>query len=69
MKKEKVCLTETQMEHIIDAARNEPGACPKAKDFVESFRPTKESNIVLQAVDRHLEKKAKKLIRDFQRWF
>lgn len=66
----KVCLTETQMEHIIDAARDEPGACPTAKDFVEKFRPSKGgSHFLLKAVDKHLEKRVKKIFHDFQRWF
>jgi hypothetical protein len=70
-KKEKsVCLSETQMEHIIDAARDEPKACPKAKAWVNKFRPArKEGNIILENIDRKLEKKAKAILRDFQRWF
>ena len=68
-KEKSVCLTETQMEHIIDAAREEPKACPKAKAWVNRFRPKKEENVILKSIDRKLEKKVKDILRDFQRWF
>jgi hypothetical protein len=70
MKKEKkVCLSETQMEHIIDAARDEPKACPTAKAWVDKFRPKKDDHFLVKIADKHLEKKVKKVLRDFQRWF
>ncbi len=40
-KEETVCLTKVQIEHIVDAARDEPGACPKAIEFVNDLRPKK----------------------------
>lgn len=68
-RKKTVCLTDTQMEHIIDAARDEPKACPKAKAWVDKFRPAKQENPVLRNIDRSIDRKVKKLLRDFQRWF
>lgn len=65
----KVCLTNVQMENIIDAARDEPKACPKAKAWVNNFRPRKDENPILQAIDKKLEKQAKDMLRKFQRWF
>ena len=68
-KEESVCLSKTQMEHIIDAAREEPKACPKAKAWLNSFRPKKEENLLLKTIDKKLENKVKDILRDFQRWF
>lgn len=70
-KKEKtVCLTDAQMEHIIDAARDEPKACPKAKAWVNKFRPAREEpSPIVKTIDRKLERKVKDILRDFQRWF
>lgn len=68
-KKEKVCLTNTQMEHIIDAAREKPGACPTAKKWLDNFRPEKNDNILLQKLDQYADKKVQRFIRDFKRWF
>ncbi len=45
---ESVCLTKVQIEHIVDAARDEPGACPKAKEFVNDLRPRKKKQIQKQ---------------------
>ena len=66
---EKVCLTGTQVDNIIDAARNEKGACQTALEFVNARRPKKDSNIIFQAIDRKVEKRVKKLIHDFNRLF
>jgi len=67
---ETVCVTGTQMEHIIDAAREEKGSCPKAKSFVNSFRPKKtDSSPLLVAVDKKIDRQLSKWYREFQRWF
>jgi hypothetical protein len=68
-KEKNVCLTDTQMEHIIDAARDEPKACPKAKAWVNKFRPAKEDSVVLKTLDKKIDRKVKKILNDFQRWF
>ena len=69
-KEKSVCLTDTQMEHIIDAARDEPKACPKAKAWVNKFRPPRdEPSPIVKTLDKQLEKKVKNIIRDIQRWF
>lgn len=69
-KEESVCLSKIQMEHIIDAAREEPKACPKAKAWVSKFRPKKEEvHPLIKIADSKLEKKVKSILRDFQRWF
>lgn len=69
-KEESVCLTTTQMEHIIDAARDEPKSCPKAKAWVNKFRPKKDDvHPIIKIVDSKLERKVKGILRDFQRWF
>lgn len=68
-KEKSVCLTDTQMEHIIDAARDEPKACPKAKAWVSNFRPAKEESVVLKNLDKKIDRKLKKILNDFQRWF
>ncbi len=65
----KVCLTTGQMENIIDAARDEPKACPKAKAWVNNFRPKKDENPVLRAIDKKIDQEAKAMLRKFQRWF
>jgi len=65
----KVCLSEPQMEHIIDAVREDPDACPTAIDWVDKFRPKQNSNPVLKSVDRYLDKRVQKIIRNFNRWF
>lgn len=65
----KVCLTNVQMENIIDAARDEPKACPKAKAWVNNFRPVKDENPVLRIIDKKIDQKTKSMLRKFQRWF
>jgi len=57
------------MEHIIDAVREDPDACPTAIDWVDKFRPKQNSNPVLKSVDRYLDKRVQKIIRNFNRWF
>ncbi len=66
---ESVCVTETQMEHIIDAAREEKGACPKAKAFVNAFKPKKESLESVDFLEKKITKKVDKFLSDVQRWF
>lgn len=65
----KVCLTTIQMENIIDAARDEPNVCPKAKAWVNNFRPKKEENPIFRIIDKKIDQKAKAMLRKFQRWF
>jgi len=68
---ETVCLTGTQMEHIIDAARGKKGACPKAKQFVNSFRPEvkKEGLETINFLEKKLDQTLDRVLKEFSSWF
>ena len=66
---ESVCVTETQMRHIIDAAREEKGACPKAKAFVNSFKPKKKSIESVDFLEKKISQKVDNFLNELQRWF
>ena len=66
---ENVCLSETQMEHIIDAAREEKGACPKATAFVKSFRPKEKGLESVGFLEKKISKKVDDFLGELQRWF
>jgi hypothetical protein len=71
-KEESVCLTRIQLEHIVDAARDEPGTCPKARDFVLKLKkgskkvgPTKkEGTIIERHIGHHINKRISDVIGD-----
>lgn len=66
---ETVCVTETQMENIIDAAREEKGACPKAKDFVNAFKPKRAGLEFVDFVEKQISKKIGNFLNELQRYF
>ena len=66
---ESVCVTETQMENIIDAAREEKGACPKAKDFVNAFKPKRAGLESVDFVEKQITKKIGNFLDELQRYF
>lgn len=68
----KVCLTKTQMENILDADREEPGACQTAKSWVNGFYPKKKESTLDKGVNflgNYAERKVRsKARRKFKKW-
>ena len=76
MADEKVCLNDTQMKNIIDAARADESedkqrikkACPKALKFVRGYRPKKkkpkdeDGSPAVEVAERVLSRKANSII-------
>jgi len=67
---ETVCVTGMQMEHIIDAARGKKGSCPKARRFVNSFRPVKKEALEsVSFLEKKLQQRIDKTLREISKWF
>lgn len=67
---ETACLTEVQLGHIIDAARDVPGACPKAQRFVRELRPEKdEKSPAVEFIQKTLARKIRKIFNSISDFF
>ncbi|MDE1863681.1 MAG: hypothetical protein KGI33_12335 [Thaumarchaeota archaeon] len=73
MSGKKFCLEKGQLQNVVDAARDEPGSCPKAKEFIEDElgmgKKQKSKEKPQGSVDRVISRKIRKHVDNLLDWF
>lgn len=73
--KKKYCLEKGQLQNIVDAARGEPDACPKAGEFIDEelgMEKTREKKTKTKSgdfVDKVISRKVRKITDRILDWF